>query len=177
MDIERLIHRHKDAVYRQMVRVCGNYDDAEDALADAFYAALKSADQLKDPENFRAWLAKIGTRVCVRKRIAERLAKSMSINDLESKGIEILDRHAGPDIETEANVLRGCVQGAIDSLPEIYKEVYMRREILGEKAEDVAAQLGLSVPAVKSRLHRARQLARESLDSGLGCEGLADALD
>ena len=176
MDLERLINRHKDAVYRQMVRVCGNHEDAEDALAEAFFAAVKASDQLKDPENFRAWLAKIGTRVCVRKKIRERLSKSMSLADIERKGIELTDRRASPEEETEARVIQGCVQGAIDALPEIYREVYMRREILGEKAEDVARGLNLTVPAVKSRLHRARQMARDSLDSGFGCAGLSEAL-
>jgi len=174
MDIERLIEKHKDAVYRQLVRVCGNHDDAEDALAEAFRAAVQASDQLKDPESFRAWLAKIGSRVCVRKRIRERLAKSVSLAQLESKGIELKDAHSGPDIQAEESVISDCVRRAIESLPETYREVYLRREILGEKAEDVACQMNLSVAAVKSRLHRARQLARESLDSGLGCQGIAD---
>jgi RNA polymerase sigma-70 factor (ECF subfamily) len=176
MELERLINRHKDAVYRQMVRVCGNYDDAEDALAEAFLAALKAADQLRDPSSFQGWLAKIGTRVCVRKRIRERLMKTVSLGDLTSKGIDVADHRMSPDEEAEAKVLRTCVAGAIDALPEVYREVYLRREILGERAEDVAAALNLSVPAVKSRLHRARLLTRESLDSGLGCAGLADAI-
>ena len=174
MDIERLIEKHKDAVYRQLVRVCGNEEDAEDALAEAFKAAVQVSQQIKDPESFRAWLAKVGSRVCVRKRIRQRLERSISLAQLESTGIELKDTQSGPDKQAEESVLSDCVKQAIDALPEIYREVYLRREVLGEKAEDVARELSLSIPAVKSRLHRARQMARDSLDSGLGCQGIAD---
>ena len=177
MDLDRLINRHKDAVYRQMIRTCGNRDDAEDALADALIAAFKASDKLRDPANFQAWLARIGTRSCARMRIRERLIKFTSIADLEAKGIEIPSSTPGPDIQAELAKMKSCVTGAVEALPEVYREIYLRREIIGDKAEEVAKDLGLSIPALKSRLHRARQLMRESLDSGLGCKSLADSIE
>ena len=172
MDLERLINRHKDAVYKQMVRTCGNREDAEDALADALLAAIKASDQLKDPGSFQAWLAKIGTRSCARMRIRERLVQFNSIADLEAKGFELSTADPGPHTASELAALKSCVAGAMETLPDIYREVYYRREILGESAEQVASALGLSIPAQKSRLHRARQIVREALDSGLGCRSL-----
>ena len=174
VDLERLLNRHKDAVYKQMVRTCGNHDDAEDALADALLAALKASEQLRDPGSFQAWLSKIGTRACVRMKIRERLVKFTSIADLETNGIDLSDSHAGPAKEAELSILKSCVVGALELLPETYREVYMRREVLGETAEKVATDLQLSIPAVKSRLLRARALIRDLLDSGLGCRGLAE---
>jgi RNA polymerase sigma-70 factor (ECF subfamily) len=172
VDIERLIDRHKDAVYRQMVKVCGNYADAEDALADAIFAAIKASHQLRDPDHMRAWLGRIGTRSCFRMRIRERLTGSVPMDDLESMGIQL--RAAGPDPGEQAEIaaMKNCVASAIQAIPDLFREVYVRREILGEKAESVAGDLGLSVPAMKSRLHRARRIVRESLDSGLGCRDL-----
>ena len=175
VDIERLINRHKDAVYKQMVRACGNHEDAEDALADALFAALKSSEQLRDPIYFQAWLSKIGTRACARMRIRERLVQFTSLSDLEAKGFELSDNQLDPAKQSELLTLKDCVMGAIESLPEIYRDVYLRREITGETAEDVSAYLNLSIPAIKSRLHRARQMVRESLDSGMGCRSLADS--
>jgi RNA polymerase sigma-70 factor (ECF subfamily) len=175
MDIERLINRHKDAVYKQVVKVCGNHEDTEDALAEAFAEAFKASDRLKNPDSFQAWLAKVGSRVCVRKKIAARLAKSVSLADLEAKGKEIIDPQRSPDEETESRVLSECIQCAIDSLPEIYRDVYYRREILGESAEEVSSALKISIAAVKSRLHRAREMARTALDDGFGCADLIDA--
>ena len=174
MDIERLINQNKDAVYRQMVRTCGNYDDAEDALAEALFAAIKASDQLKNPEHFRAWLSKIGTRSCARMRIRERLAHFTSLEELEAHGIEMPSLENNTLFASEASALKACVTGAIELLPEIYRTVYLRREIMNEKAEDVAKDLDLSLPAVKSRLHRARELIRESLDNGLGCRSFID---
>lgn len=174
MDIEGLINRHKDAVYRQMVRTCRNVEDAEDALAEALYAALKAADQLQNPEHFQAWLAKIGTRSCARMRIRERLGQLTSLAELEAKGIEISDAEIDPSQAAELATLKDCVTTAMQLLPETYREVYLRREILGKKAEDVATELNITLPNVKSRLHRAREMMREALDSGLGCSALLD---
>ena len=174
MDIERLINRHKDAVYRQMVRTCGNHEDAEDALAEALFAALKASDQLQHPEYFQAWLSKIWTRSCARMRIRERLVHFTSVEDLEAHGFELSGAEISPAKAAELAALKNCVVGAIELMPEMYREVYLRREILDEKADDVASALGISLPAVKSRLHRAREKMRESLDGGLGCRSLAE---
>ncbi len=169
MEIDRLIEKHKDAVYRQMVRVCGNHDDAEDTLADAMIAAWRAADQLLDPAHFRAWMTTIGSRICARTRIRERLTKTIAIQELEAHGLQIPSPIADPEQDLETKTLKACVSDAVASLPETYREVYLRREILGESAEAVGDSLNLSISAVKSRLHRARALVRESLDSNLDC--------
>jgi len=169
MDVERLFNRHKDLVYRQMVRVCGNHEDAEDALGEALYAAVKAAEQLRDVSNFQAWLARIGTRACYRTRVREKLIRLSSISALETRGIHIPDGRLSPAAEAESGAVKACVAHALNSLSSTYKDVYFRREILGEKAEDVAEQLGISIAAVKSRLHRAREIVRNSLDKRLDC--------
>ncbi len=58
MNFETLVNQHKDAVYRQMLRVCGNHADAEDVLIEALLKAYRHLDQLRDSVAFRAWLAK-----------------------------------------------------------------------------------------------------------------------
>lgn len=172
MELDRLIDRHKDAVYRQMVRVCGNHEDAEDALADAILAALRSSEQLRDAENFQAWLAVIGKRSCARSRIRHRLEREASLTELMSRGFEPTDNHPDPLDESLARATKECVAQAVETLPPIYRPVYMRRDIDGIPAEQVSRELGISLPAMKSRLHRARALIREALDTGMGCKGL-----
>ncbi len=174
-DLESLIHRHQNAVYRQMVRVCGSREDAEDALADALVTALRAAGQLRDPANFQAWLARIGTRACARMRIRERISRSVPLGDLEALGFEIADPAPDPLDAAQMATMKQCVTGAVDSLPSIYREVYVRREIEGRSAEEVSNALQISIPALKSRLHRARSLMREALDSGFGCRDLLDS--
>lgn len=174
MQVERLINRHKDSVYRQMVRVCGNHEDAEDALATAIFAALKASDQLRDPENFRGWLSRIGSRACSRMRIRDKLVHFSSLEDLQSKGFDLPDHSHDHQNGAIASQIKDCVAQAIQLLPPMLREVYVRREIGGESAEEVSQALGLTVAAMKTRLHRARKLVRESLDSGLGCSNLVD---
>lgn len=175
MDLERQINRHKDAVYRQMVRVCGNHTDAEDALADALLAAVRSSAQLSNPESFQAWLIKIGSRACTRARIRGRIDQLRSLSELEELGIEVADQAPDAVAQLEAKAMKSCVTEAIERLPELYRDVYLRREILGEPADKVSAALNLSIPALKSRLHRARALVRELLDDGFGCGDLEAA--
>jgi RNA polymerase sigma-70 factor, ECF subfamily len=73
MDFDRLAQRHRDAVYRQMVRVCGNRDDAEDVLVEALVSAYRHMESLRDEGAFRGWLATIGRRVCGKVRAREAL--------------------------------------------------------------------------------------------------------
>lgn len=162
MNFERLVREHKDAVYRQMVRVCnGQAEDAEDALAEALVVAFKISDQLEHPEAFRSWLTRIGSRICTRmQRRESRLTLERAPGLLESIA-------ASQESDWETNRLKDCVSKAIGDLPLVYREVYIRRELQGESAESVASSMNLSIPAVKSRLHRARNRVREVLDSDL----------
>jgi RNA polymerase sigma-70 factor, ECF subfamily len=158
VDYDRLVNRHKDAVYRQMVRTCGNYDDAEDVLAEALFQAYRASDQLRDEAQFRAWLATIGRRVCSKMRKREALLPIMRLGEVE------VPTQA---LELDQGELKSCVTQAVDALPDGYREVYLQREIEGRRAEDVAKTLGLTVAAVKSRLHRARTMVRAALDASI----------
>ena len=60
---EKLANEHKDAVYRNMIRVCGNREDAEDVLIEALLKAYRHLDQLRDDRAFQPWLAQIAKRV------------------------------------------------------------------------------------------------------------------
>lgn len=172
MDYEKLARRHKDHVYRHALRVCGNREDAEDVLVDALVAAYRSLDQLRDDAAFRSWLAKITLRLCGRMRRREALAPVMKFSELELDPSEASAASmVGIDEQVARRTLHECIQTAIAGLPDNYREVYMMREIEGLTAEETARRLGLTVPNVKSRLHRARNLMRETLDRSL-CQAL-----
>lgn len=86
VDFERLTNQHRDAVYRQMVRVCGNREDAEDVLIEALLRAYRHLDQLQDSAAFRAWLARIASRVCWRLKKREALLPLLQLSDSASEG-------------------------------------------------------------------------------------------
>lgn len=154
-----MLARHKDAVYRQIARVCGNYDDTEDVLVQALLAAYRSLDQVRDDDALRAWLATIGRRICRRMKSKDALAPILGLQAAEQ-----LFSQEDPTDELEQRQIKSCVQDAIESLPEGYRNVYEMRELQGMTGEEVASHLGLTLANVKSRLHRARKMVREHLD-------------
>lgn len=168
-NIERLISRHKQAVYRQMVRVCGNHADAEDALSTAILAALRAAESIRDPGNFHAWLVRVGSRACARRRIRDHIASQVSLEELSQRGFDLSSDESNPGDATDMAMFKARVTDAIDGLPEVLRETYIRRELEQESAESVARALKISVAAVKSRLHRARLLMRATLDACVDC--------
>lgn len=156
---ERLVRQHQDAVLAQMVRLCGNREDAEDSLVEALLAAYRSLDRLQDEAAFRGWLAQISRRVCFRLRGRTEL---VGLPDWEIP-VE------SPEREVEERETKRCLQSVVESLPPTYREAYLLREVEGFSAEETADRLDLTVAAVKSRLHRARAMVREGISHAL-CE-------
>lgn len=166
MDYDRLVKQHKDAVYRQMVRACGNHDDAEDALVEALLAAYRALPNIRDENAFLGWLAVVGRRVCSRIQKHEALRPVLSLSGLGDE-IDVADSRLDPLAETDQQELVTCVKSAVANLPATLRDVYQKREIEGRSAEETADGLGITVAAVKSRLHRARQTVREALDQSV----------
>ncbi len=141
-----------------MIRVCGNVEDAEDALVESLLAAYKAISQLSHPDQFQAWLAAIARRVCIRIKRNRDLAEVLALSE---RGAPL---PSSPESEVIVRETKSCIERALNDLPQDYREVYTRREVHGERAESVARELGISVSAVKSRLHRARKVIRENLE-------------
>lgn len=170
MDFEKLAVEHKDAVYRQMIRVCGNREDAEDVLIEALLKAYRHLEQLRDPKAFRGWLAQIGKRVCWQLKQREALMPLMQLSVLEDEGRQL----SGPEDTESAVALRQMKQllaDALDQLPPACREAYQLRDVEQLPGEEVARRLGISLAAMKSRLHRARTMIRQYLDEKLVVAG------
>lgn len=167
MDFETLVNRHKDAVYRQMLRVCGNREDAEDVLIDALLRAWRHMDQLEDSKSFRGWLGSIARRVCWRLRNREALLPLLQLSALPQGGEEIAAQTAEAESQLDAARMKGLLDRAVGNLPEGCRAVYSLRDLEGASGEETARILGLSLAAAKSRLHRARLLVRRQLDEEL----------
>jgi RNA polymerase sigma-70 factor (ECF subfamily) len=167
MDFEALANEHKDAVYRQMLRVCGNREDAEDVLIEALFRAYRHLNKLEHPEAFRAWLARIGSRVCWRLKRREAMLPIIQLSHIEDQGVEIPSTSARPDEHWGAIQMKQILKDALLTLPEKYRRVYEMRDLEDQPGEKVAQALGISLAAMKSRLHRGRVLLRDRLDAVL----------
>jgi len=164
MDFEGLANQHKDAVYRQLMRACGNREDAEDVLIEALLKAYRNVDQLQDAAAFRTWLAQIGRRVCWQLKQRDALMPILQLSSLEGEGVEMASKRDSAETEVAREQMKSLLHRAIDALPPREREVYQLRDIEELGGEETASKLNISVAAMKSRLHRARANLRTSLD-------------
>jgi RNA polymerase sigma-70 factor, ECF subfamily len=167
VDFDALARQHKDAVYRQMIRVCGNHEDAEDVLIEALLKAYRHLDQLRESAAFRAWLAQIAKRVCWQLKEREALLPLLQLSTLEDEGRELAGAETPPDVQLARQEMKQLLNEAIEALPPLYRTVYELCEIDDLPGDEVARRLEISRAAMKSRLHRARDLVRSRLDAAL----------
>jgi RNA polymerase sigma-70 factor, ECF subfamily len=164
---EKLANQHKDTVYRNMIRVCGNREDAEDVLIEALLKAYRHLDQLHDKAAFQPWLAQIARRVCWQLKKREALLPLLQLSVLEQEGTELVKDEPEMESQLAASQMKELFHQAVRHLPATYQEVYRMRDIEDLPGPAVEKKLGISRAAMKSRLHRARALLRQSLDAAL----------
>jgi RNA polymerase sigma-70 factor (ECF subfamily) len=167
MNFEELANENKDAVYRQMVRVCGNREDAEDVLIEALLKAYRNLEKLRDSKAFRAWLAQIARRVCWQLKEREALLPLMQLSTLQEEGRSIASDEIPPEARAAAKEMKEILELAMADMPAKYREVYEMRDVSELPGTEVAKKLGISESAMKSRLYRAREILRERLDAAL----------
>jgi RNA polymerase sigma-70 factor (ECF subfamily) len=165
VNFDDLANEHKDAVYRQMIRACGNREDAEDVLVEALLKAYRNLDQLRESKAFRGWLAQIARRVCWQLKQRDSLQPMMQLSAYEDEGGQIVDPGDSPELLMAKAQMKDWLTKAVDSLEPEYREVYVLRELEEVSGEEVARRLGISLAAMKSRLHRSRESIRKYLDA------------
>ncbi len=170
---DRLWARHRDRVFRSLLKACGgDTETTHDVLQDALLNAFRALQNFRGDANFATWLYTIARRLCIRAR--RDLDRFYSLDDpLQSEEgqqilRELIDKHAqDPEAIAIENDLREQVQRAIAELPESLRQVLILRDIEELSTEETAQRLGLTVPAVKARLHRAREQLRQRLEQVL----------
>jgi len=167
MDFEALANEHKDSVYRQMIRVCGNREDAEDVLIEALMTAYRHLGQLREVVAFRSWLAQIARRVCWQLKKRESLLPLLRLSTVEEEGREVASPEPSIEQQVALKQMKDLLWEAVRKLPAEYRAVYEMRDIQEVPGEEVASRLGISLAAMKSRLHRGREMVREYLDAAL----------
>jgi RNA polymerase sigma-70 factor, ECF subfamily len=167
VNFEELANEHKDVVYRQMIRVCGNREDAEDVLVEALLKAYRNLEQLRESAAFRGWLAQIARRVCWQLKQRDSLQPLLQLSAVEDEGREIAAPEDSPEVLVARQQMKEWLMKAIDSLAPEFREVYVLRDVEEVTGDEVAKRLGISLAAMKSRLHRARRDVRKYLDAAL----------
>lgn len=166
---DELVYAHRDRVYRSLIKACGNPETAQDVLQDALINAFRALKNFRGDAQFATWLYAIARRLCIRTRA--KLDRFFSLDDPlnteEGQQIlrQIMDEHArNPELMVIENELKDRVRSAINVLPDSLRTVIELRDMEGCSTEETAQRLGLTIPAVKARLHRAREQVRQEIE-------------
>ncbi|HEY8946125.1 MAG TPA: sigma-70 family RNA polymerase sigma factor [Polyangiaceae bacterium] len=168
--LEALLERHQSSIYRFGLGMCRNPEDAKDVLQDTLLAMARGVRDFRGASSLSTWLYTIARSFCIKKR---RKSREGSTADREPDGdardsAELVESLRTPEEIVATREVRQALQQAIASLEPAYREVLLLRDVEGLTAPEVAQVMGLSVQAVKSRLHRARLAIRSQLSPLLG---------
>jgi RNA polymerase sigma-70 factor (ECF subfamily) len=151
------------------MRITRSQEDAEEILQDVFITVFTKLGGFEHKAQFSSWLYRVTMNSSFMKIRARNRRRSVSLEDIEPNTRQnwVGNRTEMFDIDTMSSrhELRDAIQAAVQQLPEDYRAIFVLRDIDGLSNEAVSHVLQLSVPAVKSRLHRSRLLMREQLRS------------
>jgi len=169
--MEQLVETYANRVYRLTIRITGSREDAEEATQDALWTAGRKIDTFKGESAFGSWLYRIAANAAYMKlRRRKAKAREIAIEDvlpaLDDGGLhfEPMDDWS-PRVDDQAlnGELREILDTAIAELPPDYRTALVLHDVEGLSNPDVAETLGISLPAVKSRVHRSRLYLRKRL--------------
>ena len=165
---DALVTRSESKVYGLCLKMLGNPEDAEDVLQEVFLKAYQSLPGFRGDAAFSTWLYRIATNAClmrIRKRKLDTVPLDQPIEPEGGGTRDVADWTKDPASEVMNDELRGVLAQHINELAPDNRIVFVLRDIHGLTTEDTASVLGLTPPAVKSRLHRARLYLRERLSN------------
>ena len=172
--VDHLIERYGDRVYRLARRITGSNEDAEETAQDALWTAARKIGTFKGESAFGSWLYRITANAAYQKLRGRRGNQEVSWEDLLPTFDE-LGKHVEPvgdwstKIEEPAvqSELRELLAASIAALPEDYRTTFVMHDVEGLSNPEIAESLGISLPAVKSRVHRSRLFLRQRLSKYL----------
>jgi RNA polymerase sigma-70 factor, ECF subfamily len=173
--LEALLARHQRSVYRFGLKMCRDEEDAKDILQETLLAVARNVKDFRGASSVSTWLYTIARSFCIKKRRRSKFApaqeESLHAREPGEAARQVVDPARAPDEALAGRQLESALEQAIASLDPMYREVLVLRDVEGLSAPEVAEVMGLSVEAVKSRLHRARVAVREVVAPLLGIPG------
>jgi RNA polymerase sigma-70 factor (ECF subfamily) len=164
---EKIVDAHERKIYNLALRMLGNPDDAKDILQDTFLKVYDHIGKFRGDSRLSTWIYRIAMNEALMK-IRREKGRMVSIDtfktsDGETRSLDIEDWAQKPLDKLLTKELGDEMEDAIGRLPEEYRAVFLLRDVEGMSNAQIAKVLELSVPAVKSRLHRARIFLRNEL--------------
>jgi RNA polymerase sigma-70 factor (ECF subfamily) len=168
--LTELVKKYEQTVYNFAFKICRNKDRAEHTMQETFLSMVKSLKQFSGNSKLSTWLYTIVSNHCL---MLARSQKKYDYDTLENEDGLIDDRNVvdwkfSPEKIAENSELKNVLDEAIQKLPHEYRIVFLLRDVEGLSTKETSEIVDLSVPAVKSRLHRARAFLRNELNNTLG---------
>jgi RNA polymerase sigma-70 factor (ECF subfamily) len=163
-----LVRRYDRNVFRIAQHITQNREDAEDVVQDAFLKAYTNLGQFQGQSKFYTWLVRIAVNEALMKLRRRRPERFVSLDEdikTEDDSVprEVADWSPNPEQMYNQAELKEILGKTIQGLPTGFRTVFVLRDVEGLSTEETAEALELSIPAVKSRLLRARLQLRERL--------------
>jgi RNA polymerase sigma-70 factor, ECF subfamily len=163
-----LVRRYEGKIFRLAQHITQNREDAEDVLQESFLKAYEHLDQFKGDSKFYTWIVRIAVNQALMKLRRRKTSKSVSLDEQIDTGEDTVAREIAaweenPEQRYSREELGSILDDAVQSLEPPYRSVFVLRDIEELSTEETAEALNLSIPAVKSRLLRARLQLREKL--------------
>jgi RNA polymerase sigma-70 factor (ECF subfamily) len=165
---EQLVKRYDRNVFRIAQHITQNREDAEDVVQEAFLKAYRNLQQFQGQSKFYTWLVRIAVNEALMKLRRRKPERTVSLDEdikteEDSVPREVADWSPNPEQQYNQAELREILTKTIQGLPSSFRTVFVLRDVEGLSTEETAEALELSIPAVKSRLLRARLQLRERL--------------
>ncbi len=165
---EELVKRYDRNVFRIAQHITQNREDAEDVVQDAFLKAYGNLNQFQEQSKFYTWLVRIAVNEALMKLRRRRPERMVSLDedvktDEDSIPREVADWSPNQEQQYNQAELKQILSKTVNGLPPSFRTVFVLRDVEGLSTEETAEALNLSIPAVKSRLLRARLQLRERL--------------
>ncbi len=166
---ERVCREYAHRIYRVALRMLGNETDAEDVTQDVLLQVVRKLDTFRGESSVGTWLHRVTTNAVLALRRKRGGARERQMGEpTEDRAATPADdgrRKPAPDPaeQVQGRELSRLIDEATANLPDMYRQVFVLADVEGLANAEVGSILGLSLPAVKSRLHRARLLLRAAL--------------
>jgi len=173
---DAIFRRYVNKVYRQIHRLIGNDAETEEIVQEVFLAVYQKCQSFRGESAFSTWLYSLATNACLTRLRKRKRIKEISLDGFLPRYRDDGHHHVRPvfnwsdevEFRLEKDEVRELLQNAIDQLPPAEKAVIVLSDVEGVPDREIGEALGLSIPAVKARLHRARLFLRGKLADALG---------
>ncbi|RPH90826.1 MAG: sigma-70 family RNA polymerase sigma factor [Calditrichaeota bacterium] len=166
--LSAIVHENERLVYNTALRLVGNREDAECVMQETFLKVLQALPQFKGESSLSTWIYRIAANFALmrlRDRKKDFSGLDISETNIKKSTLEAFNRHIGnnPQRALENEELRLKMEQAIEMLPPKFKSVFILKDMEGLSLKEISELNDMSLPAVKSNLHRARQFLRNQL--------------